>query len=105
MVGALAGDRVRIDPAELRDFCCRRRIARLALYGSVLRHDFRPDSDVDVLVEFEPGYTPGLFTLGGIALDLDGLVGREVDLKTPADFPDDVRQEVLATVEPLYAAD
>jgi len=60
---------------------------------------------VDVLVEFEPGYSPGLFTLGGIALELDALVGREVDLKTPADFPDDVRQQVLATVAPLYAAD
>jgi predicted nucleotidyltransferase len=105
MVSALAGGRVRIDPAALREFCRRRHIARLALYGSVLRHDFRPESDVDVLIEFEPGHTPGLFTLGGIALELDELVGREVDLKTPADFPEDVRQEVLATAEPLYAAD
>jgi predicted nucleotidyltransferase len=105
MVSALAGNRVRVDPAALREFCRRRHIAKLALYGSVLRPDFRPDSDVDVLVEFEPGHTPGLFTFGGIALELDALVGREVDLKTPGDFPSDIRQEVLAAAEPLYAAD
>jgi hypothetical protein len=60
---------------------------------------------VDVLVEFQPGHMPGLFTLGGIALELDELAGREVDVKTPEDFPSRVRRAVLATAEPLYAAD
>lgn len=105
MVSALAGSRVRLDPANLQSFCRRHHIARLLLYGSVLRRDFRPDSDIDLLVEFEPGHTPGLFTLGGIALELDALIGREVDLKTPGDFPESVRDEVLATAEPLYAPD
>ncbi len=105
MVSALAVSRIRMDPAALQELCQRRHIARLSLYGSVVRQDFRPDSDVDILVEFEAGHIPGLFTLGGIALELDELVGREVDLKTPADFPDTVRHEVLATAEPLYARD
>lgn len=105
MVSVLAARRIRLDPVALQEFCRRRHIARLSVYGSVVRPDFRPDSDVDMLVEFEPGHTPGLLTLGGIALELDELVGREVDLKTPADFPDSVRHEVLATAEPLYACD
>jgi hypothetical protein len=105
MTSTVAAERIRIDPQTLREFCRRRHIKRLALYGSVLRPDFRPDSDVDVLVEFEPGHTPGLFTLGGIALELDELAGREVDIKTPGDFPAHIRRAVLATAEPLYAAD
>ena len=105
MASTLVGGRIQIDPVVLREFCRRRHISKLALYGSVLRADFRPDSDVDVLVEFEPGHTPGLITLGGIALELDELVGREVDLKTPGDFPIHLRRQVLETAEPLYAAD
>ena len=56
----MAVDRIKIDREKLADFCRRNHIRRLALFGSVLREDFRPDSDVDVLVEFEPGHVPGL---------------------------------------------
>jgi predicted nucleotidyltransferase len=105
MADTLAERRVRLDPEILRDFCRRHHVRRLSLYGSVLRPDFRPDSDVDVLVEFEPGRTPGLFKLGGMLLDLQELIGRAVDLKTPGDFPERLRDDVLATAQTLYASD
>lgn len=105
MADTLTTQRVHVDPVVLDDLCRRNRIRRLSLYGSVLRADFRADSDIDVMVEFELGYTPGLFTLGGLLLDLQDLIGREVDLKTPGDFPVDVREQVLATTQTLYAAD
>jgi uncharacterized protein len=74
--------RIEIDQRRLAGFCRRNHIRRLALFGSVLRGDFRPDSDVDVLVEFESGHVPGLrfFTL---EKELSEILGREVDLNTP----------------------
>ena len=66
---------------QIADFCRRHHIRRLALFGSVLRDDFRPDSDVDVLVEFEPGHTPGL-SFFAMEEELSGIIGREVDLNT-----------------------
>jgi uncharacterized protein len=104
MANTLAESGVQLDPDVLREFCRRNHIRRLSLYGSVLRPDFRPDGDVDIMVEFEDGHTPGLFKLGGMLLDLEELIGREVDLKTPGDFPERLRAGVLATAEPLYAA-
>ena len=105
MADTLAERRVHLDPGALHDFCRHNHVRRLSLYGSVLRPDFRPDSDVDVMVEFEPGHTPGLFQLGGMLLDLQELIGRDVDLKTPGDFPERLRGGVLATAQTLYAAD
>ncbi|MHC4496837.1 MAG: nucleotidyltransferase family protein, partial [Planctomycetota bacterium] len=61
-------------------FCRRNHICSLALFGSVLRDDFRPDSDVDVLIEFEPGREPGLMELIGIQDELSGILGRKVDM-------------------------
>jgi len=104
MANALAATRIRLDSALLSEFCRRNHITKLSLYGSVLRDDFRPDSDVDIMVEFEEGHTPGLFGLGGMLMDLQDMVGREVDLKTPGDFPPRIRDSVVATTEPLYAA-
>src|SRR5438094_183036 len=97
MANTLAEGRVRLEPEVLRDLCRRNYVRRLSLYGSVLRPDFRPDSDVDVLVEFEAGHTPGLFALGGLLLDLQDLIGRDVDLKTPGDFPPHLRDAVRAS--------
>ena len=65
--------------------CRRHHIIRLSLFGSVLREDFRPDSDVDVLVEFEPGKTPG-FSFIDIQDELSNMIGRKVDLNTPGDL-------------------
>lgn len=87
----------------LPDFCRRHHIRRLALFGSILREDFRGESDVDVLVEFEPGHVPGFIRLAGMELELKGLFGgRKVDLRTPEDLSRYFRDEVVATTVVLY---
>ena len=105
MVGAVSADRIAINPDALRGVCRHYRVSRLLAYGSVVREDFRPGSDIDLLVEFEAGSRPTLFTLGGMIADLEDLLGREVDLKTLGDFPIELRAGVLASAELLYAAD
>jgi uncharacterized protein len=90
------------DRRGIADFCRRHFIRRLALFGSVLREDFRPQSDVDVLVEFEAGRTVGLIRLAGIERELSGILGRQTDLRTPADLSHYFRDDVLRTAEVLY---
>ncbi|MGH7016683.1 MAG: nucleotidyltransferase family protein [Caulobacteraceae bacterium] len=93
------------DAAALASVCRRNRIRRLSLFGSTLRGEQRPDSDVDLLVEFEPGQTPGLIGLGGIARQLTQLLGgREVDLRTEQDLSPYFRSEVLSEAEPQFEA-
>ena len=79
-------------------------IRRLALYGSALRDDFGPGSDIDLLVEFRPGHTPGLLHLAQMELELEEALGRSVELRTPEDLSPYFRDEVTATAQPLYAA-
>jgi len=88
---------------ELAEFCRARHIRRLAVFGSALRADFRPDSDLDLLVEFDRDQTPGL---GFFRLqeDLSALMGRPVDLNTPACLGPHFRDEVLSMAEDLYVA-
>lgn len=88
---------------EIARFCERHHIRKLALFGSVLRDDFRPDSDVDVLVEFEPGHTPG-FAFFEMQGELSRLFGRPVDLNTPAFLSPRVRRKVESEAEVLFAA-
>ena len=97
--------RSRIDvPQEaITDFCRRHHIRRLALFGSVLRDDFTPDSDVDVLVEFEPGHVPGL-AFFSLDQELGAILGRTVDLNTPNSLSPYFRDEVLAEAEVVYDA-
>ena len=94
---------VQIDVSReaIATFCRRNHIRRLALFGSVLRADFGPDSDVDVLVEFEPGHTPGL-AFFAMQDELSDLLGRKVDLNTPACLSPYFRDEVLAEAEVIY---
>jgi len=94
--------RLEVDQDRLAELCRHHRIARLSLFGSVLRDDFDADSDVDVLVEFEPGTRVSYFTLGGLQQDLSDLFGRHVDLKTPTTLSRYVRRRVLAGAEPIY---
>jgi hypothetical protein len=89
-----------IRPDALAEFCRRHHISRLALFGSVLRPDFRPDSDIDVLVEFEPGRTPG-FAFFDIEAELSQLLGRRVDLNTPQFLSPRIRARVQAEAEVL----
>jgi hypothetical protein len=96
--------RVEFPTDRIALFCQRNGIARLALFGSVLRDDFGPESDVDVLVEFEPGCTPGFFKLIEMEEELSALLGgRQVDLRTPADLSRYFRDAVLATAVEQYA--
>jgi uncharacterized protein len=87
----------------IEEFCRRNHIRKLALFGSVLREDFRPDSDVDVLVEFEPGHTVGLFRMAGLEMELSEALGRKVDLRTPPELSRYFRDEVARTSEVQYA--
>jgi len=97
--------RARIDiPKErITEFCRQNQIRRLALFGSVLRDDFGPDSDVDVLVEFEPGTRVGL-RFFGLEIELSEILGRKVDLNTLGFISDYFREEVLAEAEVHYDA-
>jgi predicted nucleotidyltransferase len=94
---------VEIPKKAIAEFCRRHHIRKLALFGSVLRADFRPDSDIDVLVEFEPGYVPGL-AFFAMQDELSGLLGRKVDLNTPASLSRYFRAAVLQEAETLYAS-
>jgi hypothetical protein len=94
-----------VNTSELAEFCRRRHIRRLAFFGSVLRDDFRPDSDVDVLVEFDPEHIPGFFALGRMQEELSRLLGgRPVDLVTPKFLNRRIRRQVLDSAEIAYAA-
>ena len=83
-------------------FCQRHYISRLSLFGSVLTPAFRPDSDVDVLVEFDPDHIPGFFALAGMEIELSGILGRKVDIRTAEDLSRYFRQKVVASAVPQY---
>lgn len=95
--------KISVDQERIRTFCKRHHIRKLAFFGSVLREDFRPDSDIDILVEFEPGQKVGLIRFAGIELELSDLLGRKVDLRTPADLSRYFREDVIASAEVQYA--
>lgn len=90
--------------AEIVAFCQRHHIRKLSLFGSVLRDDFRPDSDVDVLVEFEPEHTPGLIRLARMERELSEILGRKADLRTLGDLSRHFPQQMLDTAEVQYTA-
>ena len=94
---------VAIDREALAAFCRRHGIRRLAVFGSALRADFGPDSDIDVLVEFEPGRTPGL-AFFAMQDDLSRMFGRTVDLHTPASLSRYFRDAVLTEAQDQYVA-
>jgi predicted nucleotidyltransferase len=95
--------KVRLPRDKIADFCRRHHIRKLAVFGSVLHGDSRPDSDLDILVEFEPGHVPGL-AFFGMEQELSELLGRKVDLNTPQFLSPYFRDEVLAEAEVQYAA-
>ncbi len=87
----------------IADFCLRHHIRRLALFGSVLRNDFGPESDIDVLVEFEPDTKVGLFKLYDLEEELSRILGgRRVDINTSKSLSKYFRARVLAEAEALY---
>jgi len=87
---------------QIETFCRKYHIRKFSLFGSILGLDFRPDSDIDVLVEFEPEQVPGFITLGAMHVELAKILGRAVDIRTPASLSPYFRQEVLNRAQIFY---
>lgn len=96
-------NRLPVETATLADFCRRHGIRKLSLFGSVLKGTARPDSDIDLLVEFEPHAVPDLLSLVEMEDELTALAGRRVDLRTAGDLSRYFRDEVVRTAEVQYA--
>jgi len=96
--------RIHIPREHIADFCRRYRIRKLSLFGSVLREDFDSNSDVDVLVEFEPDTRVGLIRLARLESELEGIIGHKVDLNTPGFLSKYFREEILSQAEVQYDA-
>jgi predicted nucleotidyltransferase len=95
---------IAIDQEKIAEFCQRNHIRKLSLFGSAIREDFRADSDVDVLIEFEEGKGAGLLGLAHMEGELTGLVGgRKIDLRTPGDLSRYFRKEVVSSALVRYA--
>ena len=95
---------IQVNKDQIADFCSRHYIRKFAFFGSVLRDDFRPESDVDVLIEFDPAHIPGLITLMEMQLEFSDMIGREADFRAPGDLHRSFRDEVVAQAEVMYAA-
>lgn len=94
---------INIEKEQIADFCRRHHIRKLALFGSVLGANFRPESDVDVLVEFKPGHVPGFIRLGRMERELSPLLsGRKLDLVTPKFLNHRIRDQILAEAQIQY---
>jgi predicted nucleotidyltransferase len=96
--------RISIPTDRIADFCRQNSIRRLAVFGSALRDDFGPDSDIDVLVEFQPNAGVGYIRLAGMEAELGEILGHRVDMNTPNGLHRRFRDTVLAEAEVLYAA-
>ena len=94
---------ISLDSEEIREFCEANSIVKLSLFGSILTDRFRPDSDVDILIEFKPGRTPGFLTMASLEQALSKMLGRTVDLRTPAELSRYFRDEVTTASEVQYA--
>ncbi len=99
----MARPKVDVPEEVIANFCRRKHIRRMSLYGSVLREDFRDDSDLDVLVEFEPDSIPGFLRLAEMEAELETLFGgRKVDLRTPQDLSKYFREDVVSSAVTVY---
>ncbi len=88
----------------IEEFCRKHHIRKLSIFGSYLREDFGPESDVDFLVEFDPEHIPGLIEFAGMEIELSELLGgQKVDLRTPQDLSKYFRDRVVADAEVRYA--
>lgn len=97
-------DRPELPHSLIEDFCKRHHIRKLAVFGSYLREDFGPESDIDFLVEFDPEHIPTLLDVAGMEMELSELLdGRKVDLRTPQDLSRYFRDQVVAEAMVQYA--
>ena len=96
--------RISIPKDRIAEFCMRNKVRKLSLFGSVLREDFGPDSDADILVEFEPDTRIGLIRLSGLEIELGNIVGRKVDLNTLGFLSKYYRDQILTEADVQYDA-
>lgn len=94
--------KINIPADQIAEFCKRNHIVKLSLFGSVLRDDFSPESDVDVMVEFDPAHVPGLIRLAGMEIELSKILGRKADMNAPQDLSRYFRDKVLAQAKVQY---
>lgn len=94
---------IKFDETQLAKFCRQHGIVRLSLFGSILSDQFKADSDIDMLVEFDPARRISLFDVGGMMADLRDMLGRTVDLRTAQDLSIYFRDDVVRQAKPLYA--
>jgi predicted nucleotidyltransferase len=87
---------------KIAEFCKKHYIRKLSLFGSALRDDFTPKSDLDILVEFDPAHIPGLIRLAGMEIELTKILGRKVDMRTAQDLSRYFRNEVLNSSKVQY---
>jgi predicted nucleotidyltransferase len=95
--------RIELPHEKIAEFCKRNHIRKLSLFGSILHGDFRPDSDIDFLVEFDPNRIPGLIKLAGMEIELSKIIGRKAELRTVQDLSRYFRDEVANSAEVQYA--
>lgn len=88
---------------KIEEVCRKYHVRKLSIFGSTLHGNARPDSDLDVLVEFEPGHTPG-FAFAGLERELSAILQRKVDLRTPNDLSEHFRENVVKEAQAIYAA-
>jgi len=94
----------KIPKDKLIGFCKKNHIRKLSIFGSAIRGELQPDSDIDLLVEFEQGHTPGLFSIIKMEMELAEMLGRKVDLRTPEDLSQYFRDEVMQNAQIQYQA-
>ncbi len=94
---------INIPKEQIEEFCKKHHIRKLSLFGSILREDFNHESDVDILVEFDPAHIPGLIRLAGMEIELTKILGHKVDLRTAQDLSHYFRDEVIESAEVQYA--
>ncbi len=94
----------KISKDNLIEFCKRNHIRKLSIFGSAIRGELQPDSDIDLLVEFEQDHTPGLFSIIKMEMELAEMLGRKVDLRTPEDLSRYFRDEVMQNAQIQYQA-
>ncbi len=103
MIDTVRHYRIGVSEPELAAFCAKHHIVKLSVFGSAARGELRSDSDVDVLVEFEKGCRVGLIRFAGIERQLSDMIGRTVEMRTPAELSKYFRDEVLRSAEVQYA--
>ncbi len=95
-------DKIKYSEVDLKKFCIRNHIKKLSFFGSILSDRFTDESDVDILVEFEEGETPGLLHFAGMEIELSEMLGRKVDLRTPEELSKYFREDIVKEAQVRY---